>query len=193
MGNIRFLENFFAGKQLTPAEIDVILPNFRPVTFKKNDFLLNAGVVASKHWLLESGFIRSFVIDPEGNDITTNFYSNGSIVIDWVSFMLRRPAREYIQATEDCTCWEIQHDAFQALFHGMQSFREQGRAMLVGSYFALKERSISMIADQAKDRYERLLKENPDILQHASLKHVATFLGITDTSLSRIRKEIVSK
>jgi hypothetical protein len=50
-----------------------------------------------------------------------------------------------------------------------------------------------MITDNAKGRYEKLLKEKPDIFQHASLKHIATYLGITDTSLSRIRKEIATK
>jgi hypothetical protein len=50
-----------------------------------------------------------------------------------------------------------------------------------------------MIVDQAKDRYIRLLKEKPDIFQNASLKHIATFLGVTDTSLSRIRKEIANE
>jgi hypothetical protein len=63
----------------------------------------------------------------------------------------------------------------------------------VGSYFKLKERTILMITDTAKDRYEKLLKEKPDIFQNASLKHIATYLGITDTSLSRIRKEFVGK
>jgi hypothetical protein len=50
-----------------------------------------------------------------------------------------------------------------------------------------------MIADQAKDRYLRLVKEKPHVVQNVSLKHIATFLGITDTSLSRIRKEIASE
>ena len=50
-----------------------------------------------------------------------------------------------------------------------------------------------MIADQAKDRYVRLLKEKPHIIQSVSLKHIATYLGITDTSLSRIRKEIANE
>jgi hypothetical protein len=107
--------------------------------------------------------------------------------------MLRRPMREYFQATKDCVCWELDFEMFQTLFHSIESFREQGRATLVGSYFAMKERNISMITDQAKDRYARLMKEKPDIFRNASLKHIATYLGITDTSLSRIRKEIVNK
>jgi hypothetical protein len=107
--------------------------------------------------------------------------------------MLRRPMREYFQATKDCICWELDYETFQTLFHSIESFREQGRATLVGSYFAMKERTVSMITDQARDRYARLLKEKPDIFQNASLKHIATWLGVTDTSLSRIRKELVGK
>ncbi|MDR2773206.1 MAG: Crp/Fnr family transcriptional regulator [Tannerella sp.] len=188
----KFLRNYFTDRQLKKEELDVVLPYFKQVTFEKNDFLAQAGKVTNYYWFLESGFIRSYTFDPEGNDITTHLYSTGDIVIDWSSFFLRRPTREYMQATEKCVCWELDFNTFQMLFHSIESFREQGRATLVGSYFALKERSISMITDPAKERYLRLLKEKPDIFQHASLKHIATYLGITDTSLSRIRKEIVT-
>jgi hypothetical protein len=78
------------------------------------------------------------------------------------------------------------------LFGSIPNYREQQKGLLVGSYFALKEHSISLIADEAKDRYLKLLKEKPHIIQNVSLKHIATFLGVTDTSLSRIRKEISS-
>ncbi len=93
----------------------------------------------------------------------------------------------------DCVCWEISFDSFQELFNDISSYREQQRGLLVGSYFTLKQHSISLIADQAKDRYLKLLKEKPHIIQNVSLKHIATFLGITDTSLSRIRKEIATE
>jgi CRP-like cAMP-binding protein len=189
----KFLKNYFTERQLTQEELDIVLPHFTQVEFKKNDFLAKAGKIANHYWFMESGFIRSYAFDTEGNDITTQFYSTGEIVIDWVSFFLRRPTREYMQATEDCVCWELDFETFQKLFHSIESFREQGRATLVGSYFALKERSVSMITDLTKDRYLRLLKEKPDIFQHTSLKHIATYLGVTDTSLSRIRKEIVTK
>jgi CRP-like cAMP-binding protein len=188
-----FLRNYFTEKQLSQDELDIVLPKYSQVEFKKNDFLAKAGKPVNDYWFLESGFIRSYAIDTEGNDVTTHFYSPGDIVIDWVSFFLRRPSREYMQATKDCICWALDFNTFQTLFNSIESFREQGRATLVGSYFALKERSISMITDQAKERYARLLKEKPDIFQNVSLKHIATYLGITDTSLSRIRKEIVNE
>lgn len=72
----------------------------------------------------------------------------------------------------------------------IEAFREVGRTRLINNYFELKNHSISVIADQAKERYLNLLEEKPSIIKNVPLKHIATYLGITDTSLSRIRKEI---
>ena len=188
-----FLNNVFGKTNMTKEEKEIVISKFKQVTFEKNSFLLEEGKTANHYWFIQSGFIRSYVIDTEGNDITTNFFSVGDIVIDWPSFFLRNPTRENIQALSDCVCWQLDFETFQELFHSIRNFREQGRTTLVGSYFALKRHSISMIADQAKDRYLRLVKEKPHVVQNVSLKHIAIFLGITDTSLSRIRKEIASE
>ena len=72
----------------------------------------------------------------------------------------------------------------------IEAFREVGRTRLVNNYFELKNHSISIIADPAKERYLNLIKSKPGIIQNVPLKQIATYLGITDTSLSRIRKEI---
>ena len=187
-----FLTKVFASSGITDEELKSIIPKYKKVSFSKNDFLLEQGQVEKKYWFIENGFIRSYIIDIEGNDITFNLYASGDVVIDYPSMFFFAPTRENIQALTDCVCWEISFEDFQAMFNSILNFREQQRGLLVGSYFALKEHSISLIADEAKDRYLRLLKEKPHIIQHISLKHIATFLGITDTSLSRIRKEISS-
>jgi CRP-like cAMP-binding protein len=185
-----FLEKVFASSGITKDELNLIIPRYKEVKFEKNDYLLKEGQVEKKYWFIESGFIRSYIIDTEGNDITFNLYASNDVVIDYPSIFFFAPTRENIQALTDCVCWEIDVESFQELFGSMASYREQQKGLLVGSYFALKEHSISLIADEAKDRYLRLLKEKPHIIQNVSLKHIATFLGITDTSLSRIRKEI---
>ncbi|MES2515124.1 MAG: Crp/Fnr family transcriptional regulator [Bacteroidota bacterium] len=185
-----FLNNVFNSQKFTKEESELIILKFKRMEFVKNDFLLNNGKIANHYWFIQSGFIRSFAIDTEGNDISTNFYSAGDIVIDWPSFFLRNPTKENIQALSDCICWQLDFDTFQTLFHSIEAFREQGRTTLVGSYFALKNHSVSMITDQAKDRYKKLLQQKPQIIQNVSLKQIATYLGITDTSLSRIRKEL---
>ncbi len=190
MTNEHFLNKVFASSGITSAELEIIIPKYKEIHFAKNEYLLQEATVEKKYWFIESGFVRSYVIDTDGNDITFNLYAASDVVIDYPSFFFFAPTRENIQALTDCVCWEIDFISFTELFNAIVNFREQQRGLLVGSYFALKQHSISLIADQAKDRYLHLLKTKPQIIQNVSLKHIATFLGITDTSLSRIRKEI---
>lgn len=188
-----FLHKVFAASGITQEELGTIIPKYKQVTFEKNEYLLKEGQVEKKYWFVEQGFVRSYIMDTEGNDITFNLYASGDVVIDYPSMFFFAPTRENIQALTNCVCWEITFEDFQEMFNTILNFREQQRGLLVGSYFALKEHSISLIADQAKDRYLQLLKQKPHIVQNVSLKYIATFLGVTDTSLSRIRKEIASE
>ena len=190
MPESHFLNNIFQSKNFSIEEQNTIISHFKRVIFKKNDYFLKEGQTENYYWFIESGFVRSYVVGTAGNDISTNFYIKRDIVIDWSSFFLRNPTRENIQALSDCEAYQLDFDTFQTLFHSLEKFREHGRTNLVSSYFKLKQHSIAMIADQAKDRYLRLMKEKPLVIQNVSLKHIASFLGITDTSLSRIRKEI---
>lgn len=183
-------EHIFKRENFAPQELELILAQFKPVEFKKNDYLIEEDKIANYYFFLESGFARSFAIDLDGNDITTKFFSTQDIIIDWTSFFLKTPCREYIQATTTCVAWKIYFQDFMKLFK-IESFRSVGRTRLVNSYFALKNHTISMIADQAKDRYLHLLETQPEVVHNVPLKHIATYLGVTDTSLSRIRKEIL--
>lgn len=187
-----FLNSLFKISEITKEELKSILPKYKKVTFRKNDYLLREGQIEKKYWFIESGFIRSYIISIDGNDITFNLYAPNDVVIDYPSLFFFTPTKENIQALTDCVCWEIDYNDFQELFNTITNFRGQQRGLLVGSYFALKEHSISLIADEAKERYLKLVKNKPNLVQNISLKHIATFLGITDTSLSRIRKEIAS-
>jgi len=187
---VHFLKSIFSPTDFTESELTTIIAKFKQVHYSKGDFFLQAGKVEQYYWFLESGFCRSFVINSQAKDITTDFFSVGDIVIDWSSFFLRHPTRENIQALTDCVCWELDYDTFQVLFHSIETFREHGRRRLVTTYFALKNHNVAIIADQAKERYLHLLKERPHIIKNVSQQYIATYLGITKYSLSRIRKEI---
>ncbi len=184
-----FLHTIFKPENFTTEELNLILEQFENITFKKNDVLIEKGKVANFYFFLESGFLRSYSIDLEGNDITTKFFSGGDIVIDWYSYFLKKPCKESIQALTHGKCWKISFTNFMKLF-SIEAFREVGRTRLINNYFELKNHSVSVISDHAKDRYLNLMKEKPQLIQNVPLKHIATYLGITDTSLSRIRKEI---
>lgn len=189
MNQTHFLHSIFKPENFSSEELALVLSQFEKVDFKKNDYLIEKGKVANYYYFLETGFLRSYIIDLEGNDITTKFFSERDIVIDWHSYFLKKSCKESIKAVTDGTAWKISFSNFMKLF-SIEAFREVGRTRLIGNYFELKNHSISVIADQAKDRYLSLIEEKPSIVQNVPLKHIATYLGITDTSLSRIRKEI---
>lgn len=170
-----------------------IAGNFEPITFNKNDFLLKQGQIANDYLFLETGFIRAFTYDTDGNEVTTNIHSKNSIVFEAASYIKRTPTKENIQALTLCKAWIIKHNAFQILFHSIPEFREFRRANLVNGFIALKERTMAMINLTAEQRYEQLINARPDIFQNVPLKYIASYLGITDTSLSRIRKETMHK
>jgi CRP-like cAMP-binding protein len=142
---------------------------------------------------LENGFMRAFAYDTAGNDITTNFYEGSQVVFEVSSFFNRTKSQENIQAITDCEGWVITYEELNYLFHALPEFREFGRHLLVKGFALLKTRMLSMITETAEERYKRLLNHNAEIFQYAPLKYIASYLGVTDTSLSRIRKEFSKK
>jgi CRP-like cAMP-binding protein len=187
---IQFLKNTNLVSQKTAEEI---AGTFTPKEINRSQFLFKGGRVCNEYFFLENGFIRAFAYDTEGNDVTTNFYSANQVVFEVSSFFNRTISKENFQAIVDCSGWCITYEQLNNLFHSMYEFREFGRAILVQGFASLKTRMLSMITETAEQRYDVLLKTNPEIFQHAALKHIASYLGITDTSLSRIRKEYSKK
>jgi CRP-like cAMP-binding protein len=192
MTDKHFLTTIFNEQNFSKEDLENILNQYQRIEFAKNDFLIQEDSTANYYYFIESGYVRSYVIDLEGNDISTKFFSATDIVIDWHSYFLKTKCRENVQAITACVAWKITFENFMKLFK-IEAFREVGRTRLVNNYFELKNHSISIIADPAKDRYLNLLKSKPDIVQNVPLKQIATYLGVTDTSLSRIRKEILAE
>lgn len=178
---------------LSEADIETIKLCHEKVSFKKGEFLLEEDEIADEYYLLEKGLVRAFVQDFDNNEITTEFFCENEIVIVPSSLFQRMPSKENLQTLTDCTLWKIDFEKFQELFHSIEGMREWGRAWFTFQLFTMKQRSLEMITETAKNRYLKLMKDKPEILLNAPLKQIATFLGITDTSLSRIRKEIVEK
>jgi CRP-like cAMP-binding protein len=178
---------------LTAGQAQAIATEFRPLHLRKHEFLLQAGTVSDDYLFLETGLLRTFAYDPAGHDITTGFYSPGEVVFEVASFFQRTPSLEYVQALTDCAGWRLGFAQLNALFHARPEFREFGRAVLVRGFAALKTRMLATITAPAAVRYEHLLRASPALVQHAPLKHIASYLGITDTSLSRIRKALAQR
>jgi CRP/FNR family transcriptional regulator, anaerobic regulatory protein len=184
------IQEIYEHPELNNHEIKTICKAHEKVYFNKGDYLLREGQIADEYFCLENGLIRSFAVSSEGKEVTTRFISPNEIVIEVASLFLRIPTKENIRALTDCVCWRISLENFQHLFDSIHGFSEWGRTWMSGELFKIKERSLSMITDSATDRYLELQREHPEIILQAPLKYIASYLGITDTSLSRIRKDL---
>ncbi|PTX11348.1 CRP-like cAMP-binding protein [Pontibacter mucosus] len=174
-------------------EAGEIATHFTRKEFAKHDFFLKEGRVSQGYLLLEEGAMRAFAYDTEGNEVTTGFFTKNQAVFEVSSFFNRVPSKENIQALSDCVGWCLTFEQLNHLFHTIPAFREFGRSVLVKGYAALKDRMLSTITETAEERYAHLLETKPELFHFAQLRHIASYLGITDSSLSRIRKEFLKK
>lgn len=192
--NTEFLINFL--KCIHPMQNTVageIAKHFEPLSKLKNDVLLTQGKVCDDCFILKTGLVRAYTLDVNGNDVTTNFFTPPCMAFDIASFFKRTRSNQTIHALTNCKGWKASYQTIQMLFHSIPEFREFGRANLVNAYAGLQERTLSMINLTAEQRYENLIASQPEIFQHSPLKYIASYLGVTDSSLSRIRKDFVSK
>lgn len=173
-------------------ELEEIFQAHEKVTFKKGDFILQEGKTANEYYILEKGLARSFVNDFNGNDVTTHFFVENEIIIEVSSIFQRIPTQENIVCICDCECRKMDFEVFQELYHRIQNLSEWGRAWMSQQLFVYKQRSVEIFTLSATKRYLNLLEQKPHVIQFAPLKQIASYLGVTDTSLSRIRKELVS-
>jgi CRP-like cAMP-binding protein len=178
---------------MSPEKAAQIAAFFHLRLAERHQHLHQEGKICTTSYFVEEGLIRSYVIDTEGREVTIEFYGKNIFANDFLSFFKRTPSRENFQALSDLRLWAISYDDLQRCFHEMPEFREFGRMMLINTYSRLKDRMLGMIQETAEQRYLHLLETRPQVAQEAPLKMIATYLGVTDTSLSRIRKDLAKK
>lgn len=187
-----FIHQMIPNMQVSSESLRLIADKFEVHNLSRHEFLLKEGKISGYYYLAE-GFLRAFTFDSEGNEITTGFYGSGRVVFEASSFFLHRPSTESIQAIHDCKGFYTNFEQLNGLFHNVPAFREFGRAVLVKEFVRYKEQTLAMINKSAEARYADFMESNREIFQYAQLKHIASFLGITDTSLSRIRRDFAKK
>tara|TARA_R110002111_G_C5963390_1_gene369703 strand:+ start:528 stop:1118 length:591 start_codon:yes stop_codon:yes gene_type:complete len=188
-----FFKKIYSHPNIKNDNYKTIIEAHERVEFFKNDTILNEGKVSNAYYLIKKGLFRSYVIDYKGNEITTDFFGPNDILIEVASLFLRIPSKETIQAITDCEVYKIDFNDFQNLYGTIDGFTEWGRAWMSHQLFMAKHRAVNMHTQSASQRYLNLTQEKPLIIKEVPLKHIATYLGITDTSLSRIRKEVLFK
>lgn len=174
---------------ITRELLEDVVGHFEPMSLVRHDYFVTAGKVNTHHFFMTEGFMRAFTYNPEGEEVTTDFFNCDRPVFEPNSFITQTKSLENIQAITNCEGFLVSFEKSNELFHTIPEFREFGRRMLLNEFARHKRRTLSLITQTAEERYAELIGTNREIFQYAQLKHIASYLGITDSSLSRIRKE----
>lgn len=173
-----------------PEESKAILLNLiSEVEFPKDSIILKAGKVERTIYFIKKGIVRAFV-PQENQDVTFWFGKEGDVVLPMKSYVDNHPNYENIHLLEDSVLYQLEISSLRKLFETDIHIANWGRKLAEKELVKTEELFISRQFRTASQRYLELLKEQPEILQRVQLGYIASFLGITQVSLSRIRAEI---
>jgi CRP-like cAMP-binding protein len=153
----------------------------------KKELLLKVGQTARKIYFINKGFARAYYYTKEGRECTCWFMGRGDLMISVHSFYTQQPAQENIEILEEAELLSLKWSQLQTLYADHPEFNYTGRRLTEKYYLMAEERAILLRTLTATERYERLLQTYPGISQKATLGQIASYLGISPETLSRIR------
>ncbi|HLG41668.1 MAG TPA: Crp/Fnr family transcriptional regulator [Chitinophagaceae bacterium] len=179
-----FLSFYLPNSDLMP-----FVDSFVFKTVKKTKFYITPGRYSDTIAFIQKGSFRVYFIDAKGRENTTWFSFQGMVITDMLAFYTGERASFYAQALEDSELHEISKQQLENLYKAYPEYREFGRKFAEEALTMLMQRTLSLQIDSAEKRYRQLLQQ-PEFMQKIPLKYLASYLGITDTSLSRLRRKI---
>jgi CRP-like cAMP-binding protein len=160
----------------------------KDLSIPKNTVLIKEGERCRNLFFIQKGLMRGYYYDA-GKEITHWFAKEEEFATSFYSFITNEPSPETIETLEDCELVQIAHSDLQNLYTDFKETERIGRIITETYYIDLEERFLNIQFKSAKERYQNLLSKNPSLIQRASLGQIATYLGITQETLSRVRAE----
>ena len=182
------LKIFNAIYPLSPELTDQIVSRTKYLNVKKKTNLLEAGEVSKAIYFIVKGSLRIYYLNKDGVENSTWLLMENELAISVYSFFTGSKSFEYIEASEDCELLVLRKEDLDYLYNHFMEFNYIGRKLTEAYYIRNEEQANNLRILAAKARYEHLLKTNPKMLQRFQLGYVASYLGITQETLSRVRK-----
>ncbi len=172
--------------QVSPEMEQLISQYFVREEIAKNTFILSDGQLCRKLYFMDQGLVRTFYYHQD-KEITSWFYSETNFFASWYSFYAQEPGYEYIETLEDCVVYAISYQKFQSLLAAFAEFQVFGRLLAEEQVSFIDMYSKGYMFLSAKDKYKLLTEYFPNIELRVKLGQIASFLGISQETLSRIR------
>lgn len=178
-----YLKNYF---YVDKEELNLLANLFEEESLKQGQFFVKAGHYADKLSFIKSGIIR--IYQSHGDKEVTQWISTeGYFLADLRSLVFDQPARWYMEAVTDCELYSISKENYRKLNTLIPVWPELEKRFLSNCFITLEERVFEFLSSTAAERYERLFASNSDLFNQVSLQYIASMLGMTPETLSRIR------
>jgi CRP-like cAMP-binding protein len=179
--------------KLTEDTWKVILPFFKEEYLSKNEYFIKENETARKIGFLQSGVVRAFFINNEGKEYNKQFFVGQSIIGAYSSLLTGQPNLIAQQALTDCVIYVCNYKALTDLFDTHPDLERLARKVAEYYFLEKEKKELEIVLLDASQRYIIFQKEFPTLEQLITQFHVASYLGISTTQLSRIRHQFASK
>ena len=180
---LQFLDSIFP---LSEGLKQFLLEKLMRKEIPKKGFLLKKGRVCENISFIESGLVRCFYVKDD-KEISSWFMKEGDVIVSVESFFSQGESYESIQALEDCIINYISYKDLQYAFHNFPEFNFVGRVLTEKYYRLSEQRLYSLRMQRGLEKYKYLINNHPHMLQRIPSKYIASYLGFTEETLSRIR------
>lgn len=160
---------------------------FKPRTMQKHEYYAKHNKTATKLAFLENGLMRAFYQNDKGEEFNKLFFKNPAIVGAYSSLITKRPTIINIQCLSECAILEANFEEIVSLYETHPYIERLNRKIAEDFFVEKEKREMSLIMNNATERYKLFQNEFPDLENHIPQYHIASYLGITPTQLSRVR------
>lgn len=183
----KYIQTYFG---VTNDDLEKIISFFKPITLKKGDFFLKTGRYSDRLGFVQSGIIREFLFIDD-KEVTKWISTKGYFVVDLSSFIFTQPARWNFQALTDCELYVIDNKNYQQIGQMIPNWTNLEKLFIAKCFTVLEERIVTHLCMTAEERYHQLFSFNKELFNQVPLQYLASMLGMTPETLSRLRKKAI--
>ncbi|MEN9973532.1 MAG: hypothetical protein RIS20_1879 [Bacteroidota bacterium] len=183
-----YIESFFGVEADEALKIQAF---FQPVEIKKGELFLEKGKRSDKLAFVQQGILREF-LDFNDKEVTKWISTQGYFVVDLDSFVFQRPSRWNIQALTDCELYVLNQQGYENLGAQIPRWNELEKLFITKCFTMLEDRVLQHLSMSAEERYQQLFHFNKELFNLVPLNYIASMLGMTPETLSRLRRKSIS-
>jgi CRP-like cAMP-binding protein len=176
---------------LPPADMALCEQYFEYITFARNSIVEAEGKLPQYLYFIVSGYMRLFHYNEEGDEVTSLLASPGNFITSFLSFVNNRTSQENTECITDCELFRIKGDHLRELIAKSEKFKDFSLVIFENAISHSNQRANDLATLKASKRYEKLMAEQPHLLQNVPIQYIASYLGVKPQSLSRIRAQLI--